>query len=129
MSIAGNRKTAHDRLGSKSVARQQHPRRSCELISFGKRISPPAPFLRHIFEDGIDHMRPGDILLLRETETLRSIVDPAFFAILACPHCGKRDLITQSQYSGTEPVICGYDDCSCHFRIGDRHDLLYLPAN
>lgn len=129
--MAGNRRVARgriaSRISSKSSAHPQNSRRRFDLLP--PRFSAPIPFLRYIFEDGIDHMRPGDILLLHETQTLRSIVDPAFFAILACPHCGKRDLITQSQYSGTEPVICGYNDCSCHFRIGDRHDLLYLLAN
>lgn len=129
--MAGNRRVARSRIASrmtsKSSARLQTSRRRFDPLP--PRFSAPIPFLRYIFEDGIDHMRPGDILLLHETQALRSIVDPAFFAILACPHCGKRDLITQSQYSGTEPVICGYNDCSCHFRIGDRHDLLYLPAN
>lgn len=77
----------------------------------------------------MDRMSPGDILLLALATSLRELVDPAFFAILACPLCGKLDLITQSQYSGTDSVICGYNGCACHFRIDHRHGLVYLPVN
>lgn len=77
----------------------------------------------------MDRMSPGDILLLGLTASLRELVDPAFFAILACPFCGKLDLITQSQYSGTGSVICGNEACACHFRIEQQYGLIYLPAN
>ncbi len=76
----------------------------------------------------MEQMAPGDILLLEETVSLRAFVDSAFFAILACPVCGKLYLITQSQYSGTEPVICAHHNCSCHFRIGQRRSVIYLPV-
>lgn len=74
-------------------------------------------------------MGPGDILLLEGTASLRKFVDSVFHAILACPLCGKLDLITQRQYSGTEPVICAHSDCSCHFRINQNHLLTYLPVS
>lgn len=89
----------------------------------------PILALRHVFEEAMELMHPGDILLLEGTSSLRELVDTAFFAILACPHCGKLDLVTQSQYSGIETVICGYDDCSCHFRINRRQEIMYLPLN
>ncbi len=89
----------------------------------------PVCCLQHVAEESMNRMNPGDILLLDGVESLRDLVDPAFYAILACPVCGKLDLITQAQYSGNGSVICDYDDCSCHFRIGRRHDLIYLPVN
>lgn len=85
--------------------------------------------IEHVAEDSMNRMNPGDILLIEGAESLRDLVDPAFYAILACPLCGKLDLITQAQYSGTDSVMCDYDDCSCQFRIGEWHDLIYLPVN
>ncbi|MGH9401786.1 MAG: hypothetical protein ACRD2P_06740 [Terriglobia bacterium] len=93
------------------------------------QITQPVAALRHVFEESMELMRPGDILLLDGTQSLRELVDTAFFAILACPFCGKLDLLTQSQYSGAETVICGYDDCTCHFRINGRQEIAYLPVN
>lgn len=92
-------------------------------------IAQPVGELRHVFEEAMELMRPGDILLLDGTQSLRELVDTAFFAILACPLCGKLDLLTQAQYSGTETVICGYDDCTCHFRINGRQEIAYLFVN
>lgn len=97
--------------------------------------APPAPApqpvgeLRHVYEEAMELMRPGDILLLDGTQSLRDLVDTAFYAILACPICGKLDLLTQAQYSGTDTVICGYDDCTCCFRIHQRQEIAYLFAN
>jgi hypothetical protein len=79
-------------------------------------------------QEALSWMAPGDILLL-ERASLREFVDPLFHAMLACPSCGKLDLITQRQYSGTEPVICAHKDCCCHFRIDERQYLTYLPVN
>ena len=84
--------------------------------------------LHHVMEESVEWMAPGDILLLDGAASLRALVDAIFFAILACPACGKLDLITQSQYSGTEPVICAHPNCSCHFRIGQRHTFTYVPV-
>ncbi|MGH9396445.1 MAG: hypothetical protein ACRD18_06290 [Terriglobia bacterium] len=92
-------------------------------------MSTPAAMLHYVFEESMEMMARGDIILLDGTESLRELVDTAFFAILACPFCGKLDLVTQSQYSGTETVICGYDNCACHFRINGRQEIDYLPAN
>jgi len=102
---------------------------SSKLRPIGAQRKPPIESLHHVFQDSMDRMSPGDILLLDDNESLRDLVDPIFFAILSCPLCGKLDLITQSQYSGTESVICGYDDCSCHFRIDHKQALIYLPVN
>lgn len=85
--------------------------------------------LNYVYEDSMESMARGDIILLGETGPLRELVDQAFFAILACPICGKLDLVTQAQYSGIETVICGYEDCACHFRINRRREIAYLPVN
>lgn len=77
----------------------------------------------------MEWMARGDILLLHETGRLREVVDSAFFAILACPTCGKLDLVTLAQYSGIDTVICGYEDCACHFRINHRREISFLPVN
>ncbi len=89
----------------------------------------PVMVLRHVFEESMELMHPGDVMLLDGAQTLRELVDTAFCAILACPFCGKLDLLTQPQYSGTDTVICGYDDCACHFRIRGGRDIAYLPVN
>ncbi len=127
MSVTARNKISSALHASRSARRRK--RCSCEIIPFKAQPAPQATRVHHVFDDALDHMYPGDVVLLNEVESLRNIVDPAFFAIMACPLCGKRDLITQSQYSGTDPVICGYDDCSCHFRIGQQCDLIYLPVN
>ncbi len=89
----------------------------------------PAATLRYVFEESMGTMIHGDIILLDGTESLREVVDAAFFAILACPFCGRLDLVTQAQLSGIDTVICGYEDCACHFRINGRREIGYLPVN
>jgi hypothetical protein len=74
-------------------------------------------------------MRPGDVVLLAETETLRSAVESIFFAVLACPACGTLGLITSSQYHGNVAVTCGSTVCSCRFRISEGRQFIFLPAN
>jgi hypothetical protein len=95
----------------------------------GIRPKSPVPFLHHIPEESMERMGAGDILLLDATISLRSLVDSVFYALLACPACGKLELITQSQYSGTEAVICGHSDCSSHFRITQKRHFNFLPVN
>lgn len=85
--------------------------------------------LNYVTEESMSRMVAGDILLLEGTTSLRACVAPAFYAILACPLCGKLDLITQKQFFGTDAVVCAHKDCSCHFRIDLRHRVTYLPVN
>jgi uncharacterized protein YbaR (Trm112 family) len=85
--------------------------------------------LRYVMEESLSWMAPGDILILERTISLREFVDPAFYAMLACPLCGKLDLINQRQYYGAESVVCAHNDCSCHFRIDQRQHFTYLPVN
>ncbi|MGH9440523.1 MAG: hypothetical protein ACRD22_22345 [Terriglobia bacterium] len=102
-----------------------------ELVTTARTAGAPTPAatLRYVFEESMGSMIHGDIILLDGTESLREVVDVAFFAILACPFCGKLDLVTQAQLSGTDTVICGYEDCACHFRINGRREIGYLPVN
>jgi hypothetical protein len=74
-------------------------------------------------------MQPADVVTLEGSERLRRSVDPAFFAVLACPKCGTLGLITFQQYFGYFPVICGSRLCPCRFRIADESQLVYLPVN
>jgi hypothetical protein len=85
--------------------------------------------LRYVREEAVTDMEPADIILLEDTTDLRARVDSGFSAILACPRCGHLDLITQAQYSGAVSILCGHQDCSCHFKILERSRLAYLPLN
>ncbi len=92
------------------------------------KIAPPAAFSR-VDESSISAMAPGDVFLIDELEGLGSNSEPAFYAILACPLCGKQVLISAAQYFGFAPVICGARTCSGFFRIIDDGRFLYLPLN
>jgi hypothetical protein len=85
--------------------------------------------LRYVMEESLSWMVPGDILILERAASLREFVDPAFYAMLACPLCGKLDLINQRQYYGAESVVCAHNDCSGNFRIDHKQHFTYLPAN
>ena len=90
--------------------------------------SPPTALCR-VEESLISAMTPGDIYLLDELDTLGPNSESAFKAILACPLCGSRVLISPSQYFGFAPVICGARNCSGFFRIIDDGLFDYLPVN
>ena len=103
--------------------------RSKQHSTVGKNSSGQAlSDLNHIGDGSLLTMRHGDIFLLDGTEDLEDSIDPAFFAVLACPQCGTKGLITSSQYYGITPVVCGSDICSCRFRIDDQSRLTYLPV-
>ena len=85
--------------------------------------------LQHIHAESLTTMLPGDILVLEQTDSLRSSIDSVFFAVLACPACGALSLITSRQYFGALPVFCQSKLCSCRFRIEDESRLTYLPVN
>jgi hypothetical protein len=104
----------------------EHP--SAEPGPPPQKLSPPRS-LHHIFDDSLEQLTPGDILLLDESPTLKSQVALDFFAVLACPRCGILDLVTSSQYFGVTPVICGSNACSCSIRIEDESRIVYLPVN
>jgi hypothetical protein len=85
--------------------------------------------LHHVDELALGTMAPADIILFSQARSLRSAVESVFFAILACPVCGTLGLVTASQYSGKEPVICGSKHCASSFRIDNKTRLVYLPVN
>ncbi len=91
-------------------------------------ISPPLELCR-VDELSISAMDPGDICLIGELEPAGLNLEPTFFAILACPLCGNRALISAAQYFGYAPVICGARTCPGFFRIIDEGRLDYLPVN
>lgn len=74
-------------------------------------------------------MQPGEIILLADADSLKGVVDPVFFAVLACPLCGAPGLITFRQYSGMAPVFCVSRACPCRFRIENQNRVVYLPVN
>ena len=91
-------------------------------------ISPPTELCR-VDELSISAMAPGDIFLIERLETTGLNSEPAFYAILACPLCGKQALISAAQYFGYAPIICGARACPGFFRIIDEGRLVYPPVN
>jgi hypothetical protein len=96
------------------------PPEGCEL---------PPQALHHVFAESAAELRPGDILVLDDADTLRLRTQSDFFAVIACPRCGALDLISAAQYFGVTPVICGSNTCPCGFRIVDESRLVYMPVN
>jgi len=109
--------------------RRQHSLRGQPSRPTRRQGGAPPATLHHVDEVVLGSMDPGDIILLAETESLRSAVDSIFFAVLACPACGTLGLITSAQYFGAAPVTCGSNLCSCRFRIRDTSRFIYLPLN
>jgi hypothetical protein len=102
----------------------------CGLV--GMRSQPACAWpesLNGVDEDRLGQMAPGDLIILDHSPGLRRHVASIFYAIVACPACGMPGLITVQQYCGVTPVICPSDQCSCHFRIHERNELVYLPVN
>jgi len=93
------------------------------------KLGPVPVGLNQVAEECLPWMRPGDIILLGDAATLRAMIETAFFAVLACPWCGMPGLITSAQFSGSEPVMCGSDSCSCRFRIEKGSRFEFLPAS
>jgi len=91
-------------------------------------FSPPTELCR-VDEISISAMSPGDIFLVEKLEAASPDSEPGFYAILACPLCGNRDLISAAQYFGCAPIICGAGACPGFFRIIDEGHLVYLPVN
>jgi hypothetical protein len=90
--------------------------------------SPPMA-LCHVDESSLSAMLPGDIFLIDELKSAGLSNEPAFHAILACPVCGERNLVSTAQYFGFVPVICGAGTCPGFFRIIDGERLVYLAVN
>ncbi len=85
--------------------------------------------LSPVGQDALSKMRPGDIFLLATAGSLRRAIEPVFFAVIACPSCGTRSLITSPQYFGSIPIVCSSQLCSCRFRIENRDCLVYLASS
>jgi hypothetical protein len=94
-----------------------------------REMKSPAAALHHADEPWLSAMKPGDVILLDDAVTLREAIDPAFFAVLACPFCGTPGLITLPQYFGATPVMCGSKDCCGLYRIVDQCRFASLPVN
>lgn len=112
--------------------KRQRPRRSRKRgmsTSDTERAGALPVALRYVDAAQLEEMRPGEIILLEESESLQSQVEPVFCAVLACPLCGTRGLITRAQHLGIVPVICSSDRCSCRLRIVERSRIVILPAS
>jgi hypothetical protein len=110
------------RTGGRNHRRGEESQRRAEPSS-------PPTNLRHIQEEAMGSMAPGDVIFLEEAESLRSAVESIFFAVLACPACGALGLITSAQYQGLAPITCGSTQCSCTFQIEEDGRFAYLPVN
>jgi hypothetical protein len=91
-------------------------------------ISPPTELCR-VDEVAIPAMAPGDIFIIEKLEAPGLNCETTFYAILACPLCGNRDLISAAQFFGCTPIICGARACPGFFRIANEGRLVYLPVN
>lgn len=91
-------------------------------------FSPPTELCR-VDEISISSMVPGDIFLIEKLEAACLESELTFYAILACPLCGNRDLISAAQFFGCAPIVCGAEACPGFFRIIDEGRLVYLPVN
>lgn len=109
--------------------RLESPQRARQSRRTGRETTAPPLSLRHVDEESLATLHPGDVIVLDDSNSLRSKVESVFFAVLACPSCGTLSLITSPQYFGTVPVICASNLCSCRFRIENQARLVYLPAN
>ena len=85
--------------------------------------------LTQVDESSLSAMVPGDVFLIEQLAAADPDSLQAFHAILSCPLCGSKVLISAAQYFGFTPVICGARDCSGFFRITDDGRFDYLPVN
>ncbi len=108
------------------IPARRHPRKTSATRKYS--AAPPPHDLHHTEDESFLNMHHGEIFILDGMEDLADSIDPAFFAVLACPQCGTKGLITSSQYYGVSPVVCGSETCSCRFRIEDQSRLTYLPV-
>jgi hypothetical protein len=65
-----------------------------------------------------EQMEPGTLFVLENAGSLGEAANP-YWAVLACPGCGSLGLITRSQYTGLEAMICGGDTCSAEYFLRD----------
>ncbi len=63
-------------------------------------------------------IEPGSVLLLNNTsDDLGS--GSSFCALLNCPSCGRMEVLTEEQFAGQIPVVCGGVDCPAQFFLRD----------
>jgi hypothetical protein len=118
------------RRDAKSEVIREGSTASCRLLSVSGRPDSAWPeSLNGVDEGQLGQMSAGDVIVLDHSPGLRRHVASTFYAIVACPACSVPGLITPQQYSGVTPVICPSDHCSCHFRIREGGELVYLPVN
>jgi hypothetical protein len=121
---------ARNRSGPKNAGTTplEHVEQRCAGPQHQQEQFPPPKSLHHVFDDSLQHLTAGDIIVLNDSQALRAQVEPDFFAVLACPQCGTLDLLTPAQYFGVASVICGSHSCSCSFKIEDESRIVYLPV-
>jgi len=63
-------------------------------------------------------IEPGSVLLINNTsDDLGS--GSSFCALLNCPNCGRMEVLTEDQFAGRIPVVCGGVDCPAQFYLRD----------
>lgn len=63
-----------------------------------------------------EQMHPGTLYLMENAGVMGESGNP-YVAVLACPGCGALGLITRTQYSGLDSMICGSDACSSEYYL------------
>jgi hypothetical protein len=74
-----------------------------------------------------EQMEPGTIFVLENAGQIGDTDDP-FWAVLACPGCGKLGLVTRKQIAGLLSVMCGSDQCSAEFFIRNEEIVRRQPS-
>lgn len=63
-------------------------------------------------------VEPGSVLLLNSTSD--NLEGGSFFcALLNCPNCGRMEVLTEEQFAGRIPIVCGGVDCPAQFYLRD----------
>jgi hypothetical protein len=70
-----------------------------------------------------DRMDPGTIFVLENQAKFGQRQNP-YVAVMSCPRCGTMGLITRTQLTQGEIMICGGDVCSAEYKL-DGESILY----
>ncbi len=63
-----------------------------------------------------EQMAPGTLFVLENAGKMGEAANP-YWAVLSCPVCGSLGLITRTQYTGNEAMICGSMQCSAEYYL------------
>lgn len=73
-----------------------------------------------------DKMDPGTIFVLENQAKFGHTQNP-YVAVMSCPRCGTMGLITRTQLTLGEIMICGGETCSAEYKLDGEHILYREP--